>query len=70
MVQHKICPACGSTRIKRVRKTITRNFRGKRYKVPGVEFHECLKCGETVFSPEAVAKIEAYSPAFAASKVS
>ncbi len=70
MVKHKVCPTCGSTRVKRVRKTITRTFRGKSYKVPGVDFHQCLECGEAIFSPEAVSKIEAHSPAFAASKVS
>jgi YgiT-type zinc finger domain-containing protein len=70
MMKHKICPTCGSTRIRRVRKTITRTFKGKTYRVPSVEFHECPSCGERLFSPEAVRKIQARSPAFAASKVS
>ena len=70
MVKHKICPTCGSTRVRRVRRTITRTFRGKTYRVPSVEFHECQKCGEEIFSPEAVRRIQARSPAFAVSKVS
>ena len=69
MVHHKNCPTCGSARIRRVRRTITRTFKGKTYKVPGVEFHECLKCGEEIFSPEAVRKIQAHSPAFMSTKL-
>jgi YgiT-type zinc finger domain-containing protein len=69
MVKHKVCPTCGSERLRRVQKAITRTFRGKTYKVPSVEFHECPECGETIYSPEAVRKIAAHSPAFATLKV-
>ena len=70
MVKHKVCPTCGSDRIRRVRKSVTRTLDGTTYKVPRVEFHECPECGEAIFSPEAVRKIEAHSPAFAARRVS
>lgn len=59
------CPTCGSRRIKRVRRDFVDEFRGKRYSVPDLEFHECPACGEQVFQAEAMRKIEAVSPAFA-----
>ena len=68
MVHHKKCPTCGSTKIRRVRKTIARSCCGKTYTVPAVVYHECPACGEEIFSPEAVRKIQASSPAFAASR--
>lgn len=60
MINLKTCPTCGSRRIRRVRKTLTRKSRGKRYTVPHLTFHECPNCGEQVFSPEAMEKIEAH----------
>ncbi|MCY2951396.1 MAG: YgiT-type zinc finger protein [Planctomycetota bacterium] len=65
MLKHKTCPTCGSKRIKLVRRTLTRSSHGQIYKVPNVQFHACPDCGEHVYSPEAVSKIQAHSPAFA-----
>ena len=64
------CPSCGSKRIKRVRRDATRNFKGKEYTVPDLEYYECPDCGEKVYDREAMRLIEAHSPAFkrAASK--
>jgi YgiT-type zinc finger domain-containing protein len=64
------CPSCGSKRIKRVRRDATRNFKGKEYTVPDLEYYECPDCGEKVYDREAMRQIEAHSPAFkrAASK--
>ena len=62
MIDIKTCPTCGSRRIKRVRRTVTRQARGKRYTVPQLTFHECPNCGEQVYCPEAMEKIEAYRP--------
>jgi YgiT-type zinc finger domain-containing protein len=45
-----------------VRRTVTRTFRGKPYTVPNLTFHECPNCGEQVYSPEAIDKIEAHRP--------
>ncbi len=59
------CPTCGSTRIKRVRKKLTRNYRGQEYTVPAVAYYECPSCGEHVYDRDAMRKIESYSPAFA-----
>jgi YgiT-type zinc finger domain-containing protein len=58
------CPACESKRIRRVRRTWSREFQGKPYKVENLEFYECPDCGERVYDREAMRKIEAHSPAF------
>jgi len=58
MLDLNTCPTCGSRRIKRVRRTLTRTSRGSEYTVPNLVFHECPDCGEQVFSPEAMEKIE------------
>jgi YgiT-type zinc finger domain-containing protein len=62
MIDHKICPACGSKSIRKVRRTLNRAYHGEAYRVPNVEFHECPDCGEQVFSPEAVDLIESHRP--------
>lgn len=62
MIHLKACPTCRSRRIKRVRRTVTRTSRGKRYTVPQLTFHECPDCGEQVYSPEAMERIEAHRP--------
>ncbi len=62
MIDLKTCPTCGSRRIRRVRRTVTRKSRGKRFTVPNLTFHECPACGEQVYSPEAMEKIEAHRP--------
>jgi len=54
------CPTCGSPRIKKVRRTVMRECRGQKYTVPGLQFHECPDCGERVYDPEAMRKIQAY----------
>ncbi|MFI5378848.1 MAG: YgiT-type zinc finger protein [Tepidisphaerales bacterium] len=62
MLNHKICPTCGSRELRLVRRTLTRTFKGRRYIVPNVHFHECPICGEQLFSPEAMDKIEGCRP--------
>jgi YgiT-type zinc finger domain-containing protein len=61
-----LCPTCGSDKINKVRRNWTGKFRGKTYTVPALEFYECPNCGERIYDPQAVRKIEAHSPAFAA----
>jgi len=58
------CPTCGSRKIKRVRKTVKREFDGKRYTVPDLEFFECPNCGEELYDRAAFQKIVAHSPAY------
>ena len=65
MIIITICPTCGSNKIKKKRRTLTREFRDQMYVVPELEFHECPDCGEKVYDREAMRKIEAYSPAYA-----
>ena len=59
------CPTCGSARIKRVRRKWTGRYNNTSYSVPGLEFYECPNCGEKIYDPEAMRKIETRSPAFA-----
>ena len=62
MIRH--CPTCGSARIRRVRKGITDTYKGQKYTVPSVSFHECPDCGERLFDRVAMRHIETRSPAF------
>jgi YgiT-type zinc finger domain-containing protein len=64
MIRITVCPTCGSRRIRRTCRNLTRDFRGKAYIVPALRFHECPDCGEKVFDRDAMRKIEAYSPAY------
>ncbi len=69
MIQITICPSCGSDKIKRVQQDWTDEFKGKTYTVPDLEFYACPDCGEKVYDPQAMRKIEAHSPAFAKARV-
>lgn len=59
------CPTCGSNKIRLIRKDQVREFDGQTYTVPDLEYQECPVCGEEIYGPDAVKKIEVYSPAFA-----
>ena len=59
------CPSCGSAKIKKVRRKWSGEYKGQRYSITNLEFHECPDCGERVYDPEAMRAIEANSPAFA-----
>jgi YgiT-type zinc finger domain-containing protein len=59
------CPTCVSDQIEQVCRDWTGVYRGQAYVVPALTFYECPVCGERVFGREALAKIQAYSPAFA-----
>jgi len=58
------CPSCGSSKIKKVRGPVSHVFEGETYTVPGVTYYVCPNCGERVYDGEAVAKMQAASPAF------
>jgi len=60
----KTCPTCGSDKIKRVVRDITRKHKGQTYIVPKVGFYDCPNCGEKVYDHEAMLKIRDYSPAY------
>lgn len=63
-----ICPTCGSDKIHTVKKDQIREVNGQKYVVPDLEYQECPVCGEEIYSPDAVRKIETYSPAFTPSE--
>ena len=64
------CPSCNSERIGKVQRDVTREFEGQTYTVPQLTFYECQECGERIYDPEAVRKIEDCSPAFAETHMS
>lgn len=59
------CPSCGSTTIRVVRGDWSGNYRGKGYVVKDLRYFHCSRCGEKVYDPEAMRRIQAASPAFA-----
>jgi YgiT-type zinc finger domain-containing protein len=63
-LQIKTCPTCGSSKIRRVVRNITRKYKGQTYTVPKVSFYDCPNCGEKVYDREAMQKIEVHSPAY------
>ena len=65
MLEIKTCPTCGSKKIERVCKDLTREFKGQTYTVPALEFYECPACRERTYDRWAMRKIESYSPEFA-----
>ena len=64
MIKITICPSCGKSNIKKVRKNWTGNFQGQVYTVPSLQFYECPDCGERIYDREVMHRIEAASPAF------
>lgn len=62
MLDIRTCPTCGSKRIKRVRRGVTRTVHGEKYVVPAVEYHECPNCGEKVYGRQAMQKLESFRP--------
>lgn len=65
MMNLKVCPSCGSRRIRRVRRNWSGKVRGRAYSVPHLTFHQCPDCGEKIYDREAMRSIEAVSPMFA-----
>ena len=64
MLNLRVCPNCGSQRIRRVRRNWSGKTREQTYSVPNLTFHECPDCGEKIYGREAMRSIEAVSPAF------
>ena len=59
------CPACGSTAIRTVQKDWSERYEGKRYVVRNLRYFDCTQCGEKLYDPNAMRRIQAASPAFA-----
>src|SRR5450759_5994729 len=60
----RVCPSCGSTAIREVVAAWSGTFKGKEYRVPGLCFFACPRCGEHVYPPDTMRRIQASSPAF------
>jgi len=58
------CPACGSLSLEAVERDWTGTWSGQSYSIPNLRFFECPSCGERIYSPEAMRRIQAASPAF------
>ena len=59
-----VCPTCNSRRIKRIRGKWDGVYRGEPYEVGDLEYYSCPNCGEKVYSPEAMRRIQGASPAY------
>lgn len=53
------CPTCGSDKIARARRDWTVTVGSRVVTVPDLEFYECPNCGERVYEPEAMRRIDA-----------
>jgi YgiT-type zinc finger domain-containing protein len=69
MLKITTCPNCGSRKLKAVQRDLVRSFDGQPYTVPALEFHECPVCGEKLFGPDAMQKIQSVSPGYAGVRV-
>jgi len=59
-----VCPTCGSPDIRMVRGSWVGNYKGETYSVKELQYYSCPNCGEKVYSPEAMRRIQEASPAF------
>jgi YgiT-type zinc finger domain-containing protein len=64
MKELKHCPSCGSVNVQKVQKPWTRQYQGKTYTIPELEYTECADCGECIYDRQTMQTIEAHSPAF------
>ncbi len=58
------CPTCSSPRIERVCGKWRASYKGESYEVAELEYYSCPDCGEKVYPPEAMRKIQERSPAY------
>jgi YgiT-type zinc finger domain-containing protein len=59
------CPTCGSTQFRPVREDWAGSYAGKRYVIRKLRYFRCSQCGERVYDPSAMRRIQEASPAFA-----
>ena len=58
------CPTCGSPRIRKVTGKWSGSCEGKPYQVAAIEYYACPDCGEMVYPPDAIRRIQHASPAY------
>jgi len=56
------CPTCHGTSIRLVRGKYSTRVRGEPVTVDDLEREECPDCGEVLFGPEAMRRLEAFWP--------
>lgn len=54
------CPTCGSTRIRSVVGDYRTRVQGEKVVIPDLQREECPDCGEVLFSPAAMRRMESY----------
>lgn len=59
------CPTCGSAKIRAVQEDWSDSHAGKRYVVRNLRYFRCAQCGEKLYDPSAMRRIQSASPAFA-----
>ena len=59
-----VCPASGSRRIERLCGKWGCSYKGKPYEVAHLEYYSCPDCGEKVYPPEAMRRIQEASPGY------
>ena len=59
-----VCPSCASTTIRVAKGDWSGSYKGKRYVVRDLRYFQCPRCGEKVYDPAAMRRIQAESPAF------
>lgn len=63
MIELTVCPVCDG-KVKKVKEDWVGEYRGQKYIVPALEYYMCEKCGERIYSREAMKQIESFSPAY------
>ena len=53
------CPACWSTAIRAVQKDWSERYADKRYVVRNLRYFHCTQCGEKLYDPNAMRRIQA-----------
>jgi YgiT-type zinc finger domain-containing protein len=56
----RYCPTCGSSRIRTIRSDYRTRVHGEEILVPKLEREECPNCGEILFGPQAMRRIESF----------
>lgn len=58
------CPTCQSPNIEKIAGPWSGSYEGGSYEVKNLEYFACPDCGEKVYPPEAMRRIQACSPAY------
>lgn len=59
-----ICPSCSSPRIEKICGRWSATYEGETYEVEDLEYYSCPDCGEKVYPPAAMRRIQERSPGY------